>query len=230
MPFFLLIPLDIFSNSSSKRSLCFLVALVPLVEPGIHDIEVEIKPENGIGDSICLRQTLAIPPLLSSQVLKSRNLVLNSSFELLEKDWIIQSMVHFDQNVAHSGLTSLRVDKADFAAPNFYHVGTPSVPLAPDMQYVFGGWIKTEDFSVNPGWVSSSSNGLVWAMPRPSAVSFDAYGYGQGTQDWAMWSGRIATSSQPDQVSLTLFVSDFRSGSVWLDDVFVLPLYTVTVQ
>lgn len=67
-------------------------------------------------------------------------------------------------------------------------------------------------------------------MPHPAAVSFDAYGYGEGTQDWAMRSGRIAAPSQPDQVSLTLFVTDLRSGSVWLDDVFVLPLYTVTVQ
>jgi 4-amino-4-deoxy-L-arabinose transferase-like glycosyltransferase len=214
---------------SSRQVVCFRVPLALLVSPGNRLVQTEIYSAHTDGLWKQKRQ-VDIVALHSLEAWREQNLVPNSGLESDGEGWNIQAPVHFDQNVAHSGLTSLRVDKADFAASNFYHVGTSSVPLAPDMQYVFGGWIKTKNLEVNPGWVSRSSNGLVWAMPHPSAISFGAYGYGAGTQDWAMWSGRIVTPSQSDQVSVALFVTDFRSGSVWLDDVFVLPLYTVTVQ
>jgi F5/8 type C domain/Dolichyl-phosphate-mannose-protein mannosyltransferase len=214
---------------SSRQVVCFRVPLALLVSPGNRLVQTEIYSAHTDGLWKQKRQ-VDIVALHSLEAWREQNLVPNAGLESDGEGWRIQAQVHFDRNVVHSGLTSLRVDKADFAAPNFYHVGTPSVPLAPDMQYVFGGWIKTKDLRVNPALVSGSSKGQVWALPRPSAISFDAYGYGGGTQDWVMWSGRIATPSQPDQVSLGLFVTDFRSGSVWLDDVFVLPLYTVTAQ
>ena len=216
-------------QASSQQTVCFSVPLALLVSPGTHLVQTEVVGASPGGICQQNRQVVVVS-LRSLDVWRDKNLISNASFESEGEGWNIQAQVHFDRNMVHSGSMSLRLDKVDFSAPNFYHVGTPTITLVPDMQYVFGGWIKTKDFSVNPGLVSKSSIGLVWAIPRLSSDKFNAYGYGKGTQDWKMWSGRIATSSQPDQTSLTLFVVDFHNGSVWLDDIFLLPLYTVIIQ
>jgi hypothetical protein len=208
----------------SGRSLCFKVALVPVVGPGLHDIEVEISPAHGIGDRIRLRQTLAIPPLLSSQVLKSRNLVLNPGFELLDKDWGIQSIVHFDRNDVHSGSIALRIDKADFPETNYYHVST-TFPMNSSVPYVFGGWVKSFELRDGVRLIANDGSGPFWDEPQPNGVSGVAYG--AGSEDWTLRVGVIPPRTQPGDGSLTLLMSNFQQGSVWLDDVFVIPLYTV---
>jgi len=217
-------------QTAPQQTVCFQVPLVLLVSPGEHLIQTEIvgpmRP-NGIQQQK-LQVDVPLPDPASAW--QGKNLIPNHDLEREGEGWLIQAQVHFDQNAAHSGAKSLRVDKADFSGSSFYHVETPSVVLSPPIPYVFGGWIKTQNFKVSPALVSRTAQGLTWAFPRPATVSFDDYQYGSGTQDWTLWSGTMPAYTMAEQAAVSLFVTDFQNGSIWLDDVFILPLYSVTVE
>jgi hypothetical protein len=219
----------------------FLVPLALFVPSGRYWMEVRMNPAHASSDHSRLSQTVEVPSLPTTEIIESLNLVpheiiqslnliSNPGFEALDGEWMISAPVHFDQSIRHSGAVSLRVDKPYFPDTIFYHVGTENYSIDPG-PYLFGGWVKTQDLQESVRLIAKddlAENTLFWDEPQPRRT--DANAYGTGTQDWTLRVGLIPARAQAGQASVTVFMERFQRGSVWLDDVFLIPVYTTATE
>jgi len=194
--------------------------------PGTYDVKAAIDPRYADSAASESKASVSVIPFRSLEQLPWPNRIANPSFESGTKGWAIGTPAHLDP-AGHTG-GALRVDKADFSATSFYHVAAIGIPLEANVAYVYGAWMKTQPRSlVAQLMAKSNSSGPILDQPRPPATN-DAVN--EGTGDWILRVGQIPAQHLPAAESLTLLIPNFSQGSVWLDDVFLIPIYTTRLS
>ncbi len=109
--------------------------------------------------------------------------------------------------------------KLSYSAPTRSAFGAP-IPLKPDTDYVFGGWVKTD--GVVQGSGTTGAMVRIGCLANPGLkVSSD---FLHGTQDWREVKGRMRTGSGADQgfFVLCLLGGDGETkGTAWFDGIYV---------
>jgi alpha-N-arabinofuranosidase len=116
-----------------------------------------------------------------------------------------RNVIHFYDNVAHSGTKSLFIDAGRLASGRW----TSKVLLKPWSKYRFAGWIKTENI------ISANGKGAGFRMEglevEPKAIA--------GTNDWTQVTYEFETGNN-DCVTIACVLDIERNGKgrVWFDD------------
>lgn len=150
------------------------------------------------------------------------NIVPNGGFERLDADgraigWQMPAEVYaIDDQVAHTGRHSLRIDNRD---PNVYRLATADIPCKPGRRYAFSAWIKTEGVK---GDETGATICLEWSDADGNWMGGRYPAGFKGTHDWqhlARVSGPL-----PEGAASCHIVAYLRKGMVgraWFDDIEV---------
>ena len=109
--------------------------------------------------------------------------------------------------------------KLSFGAPTRSAFGAP-VPLKPDTDYVFGGWVRTD--GVVQGSGTTGAMVRIGCLANPALKVSSDFLY--GTQGWKEVKGRIRTGSATDQGFFVLCLlggEGETKGTAWFDGIYV---------
>lgn len=133
----------------------------------------------------------------------------------------------YDAEVKHGGARSFRmVRQLDKQHTYWYQ---ENVPVEPESDYVFGGWIKTADVQGDMGAFLH-----IYGFPKGTNNHADRLfsvqlAVAKGTQDWTEYKGVFRTP--PPTHHLTFFLQHSKcSGTAWFDDIYVRPASPAEVQ
>ena len=151
-----------------------------------------------------------------------KDIVTNGSFENLDakgiaKGWNMPTEVFaIDDEVAHEGRRSLRIDNGD---PNVYLLATASVPCEPGKRYAISAWIKTESVE---GEDSGATICLEWNDAEGNWLGgFYPSGF-KGTQDWQhldQVGGPLSEGAASCQI--VAYLRKGVTGRAWFDQIQV---------
>jgi hypothetical protein len=208
---------------AAGQAVTFSVALSPLMPAGSYTVTATIDRRYADPAAAVSQAAVTVGALNSLSQLPAPNLIVNPDFEAGTQGWNVNAVTHLDP-AGHDGSAALRLDKADFAGTNFFHVSTEGLALQANMPYVYGAWLKTRDLRESVRLVAQGKNNEVfWDQAQPPSADNGSYG---GTQDWVLRVGQIPAQPSAGQTAITLLLSNYLQGSVWLDDAFLIPVFS----
>jgi len=150
------------------------------------------------------------------------NIVPNGSFERLDAEgrpigWQMPADVYaVDNQVAHTGRHSLRIDNRD---PEVYRLATADIPCKPGRRYAFSAWIKTEGVK---GDETGATICLEWSDADGNWMGGSYPAGFKGTHDWQYLTW--VSGPLPEGAASCHIVAYLRKGMVgraWFDDIEV---------
>ena len=145
-----------------------------------------------------------------------RPVLVNADFNTGTTGWELPVGYSHDPRGGRSGTGALKMVRTDSTV---YTLAVQRIKLIPQVRYRFGIWVRTEgvagedsggticlEFSDEKGWMGGHyPNGL------------------KGTTDWTWVEGSVAVPERAVGCTLTLYLRQGMTGTVWFDDAKIEP-------
>lgn len=166
-----------------------------------------------------MRYTIAVLLMLASLAHADDNLVIDGGFENQAEGWSLASEATLSSDKPHSGLSCLKITRADKAA---YMLTTQPLKLQPGWPHEISVWVRTEGLTEGEAGgatlcVEWTRNGQFYGGEYPKGI--------WGSHDWTLVKAIAKVPADADPlVRVVCYLRRQSIGAAWLDDVNVRPV------